>query len=214
MNFTNDPRGASRFTGVGAVALVHVAIVAGLASGLVPHVTPKAPNKVEFTPREDTPKEPPPVVKVPTPEINQQPLPNQIFVEPPPVFVQQDKPLEGGITTVIGTPSKEPVMPPVGPSTVVTQEPPVATKLTARLACPTMGKPEVPAVNWSGEALFRVIATVTGGRVTATEIQTLRGSLDPKTRRAFQSAIDGTMRDTYRCNGDARFEQEFQFKVD
>ena len=104
-----------------------------------------------------------------------------------------------------------------GPQTPVQQ---VADKPLAKagpvspgMVCTRMGKPELPPVNWSGEALFHVLATVKGGRVTATEIQALRGGMDARTRRALQGAIDTALKDSYECPGEHRFEQEFQFSV-
>lgn len=214
MNFTNDPRGASRFTGIGAVALVHLAIIAGLAGGLIRNPTAEKSKPIPIPPAVDQPKPPEPIRQVtPTVDMVAPTVPQVPMPEVPVIFDQRTDTItvdhserviatEGLKIAKVETP-QEPV-----------KQPTVVEKVTAKMVCSKMGTPELPAVNWSGEALFRVIATVTGGRVTATEIQTLRGGFDAKTRRAFHSAIDGTMRDTYQCDGGARFEQEFQFRVD
>lgn len=215
MNFTNDPRGASRFTGIGAVALVHVAIVAGLASGLAREWVAPKPGPVILKPI-DQPEPPQPIERPVTPDIQQPKLSVPIIPLPDdPIIMDQrldtiaaqavDKIVPTDFTTAKAETGLQQV--PVKP--VVTDQ-----KVSPQMVCTKMGKPELPAVNWSGEALFRVVATVKSGRVSTTEFQALRGGLDAKTRRAFQSAIDTALHDTYECPGDHRFEQEFAFKVD
>ncbi|RZJ11356.1 MAG: hypothetical protein EOP39_06565 [Rubrivivax sp.] len=86
--------------------------------------------------------------------------------------------------------------------------------MTAKMVCTKMGTPEMPAVNWSGEALFKAVATVKAGRVTGVEITPLRGGVDRKAQRQLIQAIEQTLRETYECPGDHQFEQEFQFKID
>lgn len=80
--------------------------------------------------------------------------------------------------------------------------------------CTQTASPEMPSVNWSGEALFRVVADVQGGHVVAVQIQTLAGAMDSRTRRAFSNAIEGTLKSRYVCPGEHRFQQDFAFRVD
>ncbi|HEU6455051.1 MAG TPA: hypothetical protein VN201_06265, partial [Roseateles sp.] len=87
-------------------------------------------------------------------------------------------------------------------------------KITAGMVCTKMGKPDMPSINWSGEALYKAVATVKSGRVTAVEITSLRGGVDRKAQRALIQTIEQTLRDTYECPGDHVFEQEFQFKIE
>lgn len=82
------------------------------------------------------------------------------------------------------------------------------------MVCTKMGKPEMPSVDWSGEAEFRAIATVKAGRVIGVEIMPKRGGVDRKAQRAMAGAIEQTLRSTYECPGDHVFEQEFTFRLD
>ena len=70
----------------------------------------------------------------------------------------------------------------------------------------------MPAVNWSGNALYKVLATVKAGRVSSIEVTPLRGGVDRKAQRAFIASIESTLKESYECPGDHVFEQEFQFK--
>lgn len=216
MNMAQQPQGASRFTGIGVVIVVHALMIAGLTSGLVQHITKKPPPLTEARLIEpDKTPPPPPVERVvmqdPTQAmVVQQPtiLPVPIIEDHiPPVAPPSDlagvTPRTGGTSTGTGSTGVAQVEKQVVPAVV-----------TPGMVCTKMGKPDLPAVSWAGDALFRVQATVRGGRVAATEFTVLSGVMDPKTRRALQSAIANTLRDTYECPGEHRFEQEFSIRID
>jgi hypothetical protein len=76
-----------------------------------------------------------------------------------------------------------------------------------------MPKPDLPALNWSGEAVLNVIATVRGGRVVGTEFRVTQGALDSKTKRSLQRAAESALAG-YQCQGDAMFQQDFAFRID
>ena len=80
------------------------------------------------------------------------------------------------------------------------------------MVCTKMGKPEMPAVDFSGEALFKVTATVKAGRVVSMEVKNLRAGVDRKAARLLVNSIQQTLTETYECPGDHVFEQEFQFR--
>jgi protein TonB len=123
---------------------------------------------------------------------------------PPAPAIQSTQVAPPAVTEVRPAPAPAPAAAPVAKP----------TKITAGMVCTKMGKPEMPSVNWSGEALYKAVATVKAGRVTAVEITSLRGGVDRKAQRALVQAIEATLRDTYECPGDHVFEQEFQFKIE
>uniref|UniRef100_UPI0018E9FA2E hypothetical protein n=1 Tax=Pelomonas sp. KK5 TaxID=1855730 RepID=UPI0018E9FA2E len=98
--------------------------------------------------------------------------------------------------------------PPVAPPAAAPAGP-----VKAAMVCTKMGRPEAPSLNWSGEAAYKVTATVKAGRVVGIEAQPLRSGVDRKAQRALVGAIESTLRDTYECPGDHVFEQEFVFKI-
>jgi protein TonB len=131
---------------------------------------------------------------VPVPEV-------QITAPAPPAPVMQTSSTPPPTNTVAPTPAPAPPAPPkrTGP-------------VTAAMVCTKMGKPEMPSLNWSGEALYKAVATVKAGRVTSVEISALKGGVDRKAQRAMIAAIQQTLTETYECPGDHVFEQEFQFR--
>lgn len=213
MNFAQEKQGASRFTGIGIVALIHVVAIWALASGLAKDLVKKVTGPIETKVIEEKVKPPPPPEKVvpPPPDLKAPPPP---FVPPPEFQVTAPAPPAPAIqSTQVAPPAVAEIRPAPAPAPAA---PPAAkpTKVTAGMVCTKMGKPEMPSVNWSGEALYRAVATVKAGRVTAVEITSLRGGVDRKAQRALTQAIEATLRDTYECPGDHVFEQEFQFKIE
>lgn len=212
MNFAQEKQGASRFTGLGVVVLIHVVAIYALASGLARDLVKKVTGPIETKVIEEKVKPPPPPEKVvpPPPDLKAPPPP---FVPPPEFQVTAPAPPAPAIqSTQVAPPAVAEVRPAPPPQAAA----PVAkpTKITAGMVCTKMGKPEMPSVNWSGEALYKAVATVKAGRVTAVEITSLRGGVDRKAQRALVQAIEATLRDTYECPGDHVFEQEFQFKIE
>ena len=213
MNFAQEKQGASRFTGFGVVVLIHVVAIYALASGLARDIVKKVTGPIDVKVIEEKVKPPPPPEKVvpPPPDLKAPPPP---FVPPPEFQVTAPAPPAPAIqSTQVAPPAVAEIRPAPAPAPAA---PPAAkpTKVTAGMVCTKMGKPEMPSVNWSGEALYRAVATVKAGRVTAVEITSLRGGVDRKAQRALTQAIEATLRDTYECPGDHVFEQEFQFKIE
>jgi protein TonB len=213
MNFAQEKQGASRFTGFGIVVLIHVVAIYALASGLAKDLVKKVTGPIDVKVIEEKVKPPPPPEKVvpPPPDLKAPPPP---FVPPPEFQVTAPAPPAPAIqSTQVAPPAVAEVRPAPPPAPAA---PPAAkpAKVTAGMVCTKMGKPEMPSVNWSGEALYKAVATVKSGRVTAVEITSLRGGVDRKAQRALVQAIEQTLRDTYECPGDHVFEQEFQFKIE
>lgn len=214
MNMAQQPQGASRFTGIGVVILVHALMIAGLSSGLVQRVLKKEPTitKARVIEPDETPQPPPPPRK---------PIedPTQRMVIQEPVLIQPPNIVEATQTELPPTNLANPLRagPGADPKPVViaqVEKQAVPAVADPGMVCTKMGKPDLPTVNWAGDALFKVQATVHAGRVTATEFTVLAGAMDPKTRRALQSAIANTLRDTYECPGEHRFEQEFNVRIE
>ena len=201
------------YVGIGLVVALHLAGIYALSAGLI---VPKAkpPEIITLKPlppevdREPPPPEPVqvdkpvmrdvPVIQVPPPDIN---------IAPP-----QETPL---ISTVVAPKDATPVVTQPSQTQVVAQTSAgtQAQVQTPGAVCSTMPRPEVPAVNWSGEAVLHVIATVRGGRVVGSEFRVAQGALDGKTRRSLQRSVESALAG-YQCQGDAMFQQDFAFRVD
>src|SRR5574343_668845 len=208
MNFAQEKQGASRFTGFGIVVLIHVVAIYALASGLAKDLVKKVAGPIDVKVIEEQVKPPPPPEKVvpPPPDIKAPPPP---FVPPPEFQVTAPAPPAPAIqSTQVAPPAAAPVRPAPPPAPAAAPAPaPVRTgPKTAGMVCTKMGKPEVPSVNWSGEALYKVTATVKSGRVASIEVQSLRPGVDRKVQRALIASIEETLRDTYECPGDHVFE--------
>ena len=201
MNFAQEKNGASRFTGLGLVILIHIVIVYAIASGLARKAVEAIKGPIETKVIEEKVKPPPPPDKVipPPPDLKAPPPP---YVPPPEFTVTAPAP-----PAVMAAPTTS--VPPA--NTTVAAKP---AKVTAGMVCTKMGKPEMPSVSWSGEALYKVVATVKAGRVAAIEVTSLRSGVDRKAQRALIGAIETTLRESYECPGDHVFEQEFQFKLE
>lgn len=215
MNFAQEKNGASRFTGIGLVILIHIVIVYAIASGLARKAVEAIKGPIETKVIEEKVKPPPPPDKVipPPPDLKAPPPP---YVPPPEFTVTAPAPpavmaapttsVPPTTTTVAATPAPAPPAP-----APVAAKP---TKITAGMVCTKMGKPEMPSVSWSGEALYKVVATVKSGRVASIEVTSLRSGVDRKAQRALIGAIETTLKESYECPGDHVFEQEFQFKLE
>ena len=214
MNFAQEKQGASRFTGFGIVVLIHVIAIYALASGLARDIVKKVTGPIDVKVIEEKVKPPPPPEKVvpPPPDLKAPPPP---FVPPPEFQVTAPAPPAPAIqSTQVAPPAVAEIRPAPAPAPAAPPAAPRPAKVTAGMVCTKMGKPDMPSVNWSGEALYKAVATVKQGRVTAVEITSLRGGVDRKAQRALLQAIEATLRDTYECPGDHVFEQEFQFKIE
>ncbi|MFT7724683.1 MAG: ABC transporter substrate-binding protein [Roseateles sp.] len=214
MNFAQEKQGASRFTGIGIVVLIHVVAIYALASGLARDIVKKVSGPIDVKVIEEKVKPPPPPEKVvpPPPDMKAPPPP---FVPVPEFQVTAPAPPAPAIqSTQVAPPAVAEIRPAPAPAPAAPPAAPKPAKITAGMVCTKMGKPEMPSVNWTGEALYKAVATVKAGRVTAVEVTPLRGGVDRKAQRALIQAISETLRETYECPGDHVFEQEFQFKID
>jgi len=215
MNFAQEKNGASRFTGVGLVILIHIVIVYAMVSGLARKAVEAIKGPIETKVIEEKVKPPPPPDKVipPPPDLKAPPPP---YVPPPEFTVTAPAPpavMAAPTTSVPPTTTVVAATPaPAPPAPAPVAKP--AAKITAGMVCTKMGKPDMPSVSWSGEALYKVVATVKAGRVAAIEVTSLRSGVDRKAQRALIASIESTLKETYECPGDHVFEQEFQFKLE
>ena len=211
MNFAQEQNGSSRFMGFGLVILIHIVLIWAVASGLARKVVEKVAGPIETKVIEEKVKPPPPPEKVlpPPPDIKSPPPP---FVPVPEVQIQAPTPPAVIAVQSTAPPPTRDVAPTPPPAPAPVAKP---TKITAAMVCTKMSKPEMPAItSWSGEALYKAVATVKAGRVVSVEVTPLKGGVDRKAQRLLIGAITQTLQETYECPGDHVFEQEFQFRVE
>lgn len=213
LTFSDRAPQSKSYVGIGLVVAIHLAGIAALSAGLI-KVQPRVPDNITLKPLPpDVVQEPPPPPVV-RPEKPIMRTPDVPLVQPPIIDIlpPQDPPT-GGITTMRGEP------PPIAAgATTPTIAPPVQTTNRAQVqspgaVCSVMPRPEVPVVNWTGDAVLQVIATVRGGRVVGTDFRVAQGALDSKTRRSLQRSVESAL-SGYQCQGDATFQQDFAFRID
>lgn len=206
---------SARTTGLVLVSLVHLLMVGALVKGFQRHAV-EAPPLIQVKTIDEPQTKPKPLepLRIPEPPM---PIPRVVEVPIPPVDITQTKEpviVATGVTDgrtntpfeVADAGTKQEVTP--------TRTPPDTAIKTPGAICTQMAAPEMPSVNWTGEALFRAVAEVQGGRVVAVQLQTLGGAMDARTRRAFSNAIEGTLKSRYVCPGEHRFQQDFAFRMD
>jgi hypothetical protein len=202
----------ARYTGIGIVIAVHVVAITALSlafikpapkhqAPLVFKSVPKAPEPPP-QPLEPIKAREPVILPVPLPPI---PTPTEPTITPEPTIF--DPSAKSGPTTDGPVPTgTATVAPPVIPKTQPQVQRPGAV-------CSVMPRPEVPTVNWAGEAVLQVVATVRGGRVVGSEFRVTQGALDSKSRRALQRSVEAALAG-YQCQGDAMFQQDFAFRLE
>jgi hypothetical protein len=201
------------YVGIGLVVALHLAGIYALSAGLIrpevksienitlkplpPDVQPEPPKPEPVRADKPTVRDLP-VIQVPLPVID--------------IAQSQDTPL---ITTVVASTEPKPVVAHSGATGIGDAARPETKPQvqTPGAVCSVMPKPDVPAVNWSGEAVLQVIATVRAGRVVGSEVRVAQGALDGKTRRSLQRSVDSALAG-YQCQGDAMFQQDFAFRID
>ena len=201
------PPSASRLSGFGLAVGIHVIVAIGFASVFVVQQPKKPAPPPEVVVLKDDPLPPKPLPKTePTdirftvPIVDQFPPPPIDNTLPPDRTVVQDDGMKRD-----PIPALPPIaQPPVTKAKVGPQE--------AGAVCTKMTAPVMPNVNGTGEALFRVTAATSAGRVTSLEILALRNTMDGRSLRAFKSSIESALREGYVCPGDVSFVQEFQFR--
>ncbi len=215
MNLSRQSPAPTRYAGIGLVVALHLAGIYALSAGLIK--PPARPNDVTtFVPVKDA-SSPPPKPLDPikaqqptlTPPIIHAPIEETWVVATPPTTTPtlSDTTLAVPAGTGLATGGGS------GPTTTAPAAP-ASTGITAPGAvCSVMPRPEVPTVNWSGDAVLQVVATVRGGRVVQTDFRVTQGALDSKTRRSLQRSVDAALAG-YQCQGDAMFQQDFAFRID
>jgi len=78
--------------------------------------------------------------------------------------------------------------------------------------CSRMDKPELPAVNWTGDATFRMVVEFQAGMATVADIRLVSGNMEPRAQAFFQALLL-RMLASYDCAGDHIIEQELRFKI-
>lgn len=217
MNLTARPAShtasqpASRLTGIGLAIGIHAVLILGFASAFVmpKHTDPLPPPTVQVL------KDPPPKQPEPTP-VHADPVQPR---DPVVTLIQPDENLVIKDNTVVAVPNDVPRTPSPGPTVALNTRPTEGAPAgpapipKAGAVCTRMTSPEMPNVNFAGEAMFRAVATTHGGRVTGIEIQALSGGIDNRSLRAFKGAIERAL-GSYECPGDVRFTQEFNFRLE
>lgn len=212
MNLSRHAPSPARYVGIGLVVAVHLAALYALSAGLM-KTPPRAHQPTEFKPLPPDlplPKAPVEPLQAEQPRFSQ---PNVIQIPVPDVVVEATTdapPLRTAPLRPDATVPSTPGTPRVDTPPAVTHPPQIRAP---GAVCAVMPQPEVPAVNWTGEAVLQVVATVRGGRVVGTEFRTVQGALDAKTRRALQRSVE-TALSGYQCQGEAVFQQDFAFRID
>ncbi|WP_458232874.1 hypothetical protein [Roseateles sp. P5_E8] len=200
------------YLGISLVVAVHLAAIYAFSAGLIKS-PPKPPEIITLKPLapEIPDVVPPPPVRADRPTL---PDPQRVLVPIPDIIITapQEAPL---ISAGVAPTDPGPVVTHPGPPQVVTPSQP-GTRLqvqTPGAVCSVMPKPELPALNWSGEAVLQVMATVRGGRVVGSDFRVAQGALDSKTKRSLQRSVESALAG-YQCQGDAMFQQDFAFRLD
>lgn len=212
MDLSRQSPAPARYLGIGLVVVLHLAAIYALSAGLMkPLVKPKDPT-IFLPPLPDKPVQPDdtpkPTVKADKPNITpikvpDVPMPDD-WKEAPAITAQ---PWHGELP--VASSSEAP-----GQTGAPTARPMADnTPRTAGAVCSVMPRPEVPTVNWAGDAVLQVIATVRGGRVVGADFRVAQGALDSKTKRSLQRSVESALAG-YQCQGDAVFQQEFAFRID
>ncbi len=216
MNLSRQSPAPTRYAGIGLVVALHLAGIYALSAGLItPTARPK--DVTTLVPVKDVDSTPP---KPQDPIKAQQPTLTPPVIHPPIIMDTWDvapaaPTASPGVDTVPAVPGGAGLAT-GGSGTAATVIPavPATTGISAPGAvCSVMPRPEVPAVNWTGDAVLQVVATVRGGRVVQTDFRVTQGALDGKTRRALQRSVDTALAG-YQCQGDAMFQQDFAFRID
>ncbi|MGM9479599.1 hypothetical protein ACS5PN_00225 [Roseateles sp. NT4] len=212
LTFSDRAPQPKSYVGIGFVVVVHLAAIYALSAGLI-KTPPRAPENITLKPL------PPEVPEIPLPQDPvrpTEPVMRDVKIAIPEPTVPVIAPSDPVIS---GTVVRDPVPATDGPTmgtgqtiAIATSKPDTGIKAPGAV-CSVMPKPEVPAVNWVGEAVLQVIATVRGGRVVGTDFKVAQGALDSKTKRSLQRSVESAL-SGYQCQGDATFQQDFAFRID
>ncbi|XHS76971.1 energy transducer TonB [Burkholderiaceae bacterium UC74_6] len=210
MNFAQENNGSGRVVGFGIVVLIHIVLAWAIASGLAKKIVAKIAEPIEAKVVEEVKPPPPPPEKVlpPPPDIKAPPPP---FVPVPEVVVTAPAPPTQAVTTSVPPPVNTVA---AAPAPVVQAPPAPPAKATVSSTCSKWERPEMPSLNWSGEATFMATIAVRGNKIASIDVATVRGGgIDRKSERAIKNAITQTVQSTYVCSGEnVVFQQEFAFR--
>lgn len=201
----------ARYTGIGVVVALHLAAVYALSAGLMKSPAPPKEPSILLPKLPDKPVEPDllpqPLVKAERPTFPTVPVQD---IVPPREWT--DAPT---ITTEPARADAAPAGAPTGSAPGPAVAAPVSEPAlrSPGAVCSVMPRPEVPSVNWSGEAVLQAVATVRGGHVVSSEVRVAQGAVDARTRRALQRSVEAAL-SAYQCQGDAVFQQDFAFRLD
>jgi len=213
LSFSDRAPQPKSYVGIGLVVALHLAGIYALSAGLIKvpprsheatHLLPPIPEqpREQEKVREVVKAEKPTLTSLPKPDI----LPPPTWTEETPHVVVVERQAESGVvqggSTSTGTQVVTP--PQVKPDTGIK---------APGAVCSVMPRPDVPVVNWAGEAVLQVVATVRGGRVVGTDFRVAQGALDSKTKRSLQRSVESALAG-YQCQGDAMFQQDFAFRID
>lgn len=87
-------------------------------------------------------------------------------------------------------------------------------RVTAAQVCRTMGRPQLPPLNWKGDALYEAMVEVKDSHVVSVALKALKPISNPTAQTGVEGAIEQAIRQTYDCPGNHVFVQQFQFKYD
>ena len=211
-NFSDRAPQPKSYVGISLVVALHLAAIYALSAGLmkpmpkereIATVKPLPPEVRDIPPPQEPLRAHQPTIRDVTPI----PVPDPIdpVVQPDPVI--STVPLRDPVSVSNGSTAG------TGPVVAIPAARPETLISTPGAVCSVMPRPEVPAVNWSGEAVLQVVATVRGGRVVGSDFRVAQGALDGKTKRSLQRSVESALAG-YQCQGDAMFQQDFAFRLD
>ncbi|AOZ52636.1 hypothetical protein [Chromobacterium vaccinii] len=199
-----------RSAGLAGVVLFHAALIYALVTGLAQGVVKVIQQKVEVSVISEPPPPPPPpppkiekVVQQPTTPKPQAYVPP--VVNPPPVTQSVN-----AIQAVTSDPKPQPA--PTPAPAVEAPKGPVSVKGN----CTQTETPEYPAKALEDEIqgdVFVVFAVGGDGKVTGITDVRFDGSIPPRYRSSFKSAISNALQ-SYACRANMQLTQPFHFKLD
>ncbi len=190
------------------VILIHVLIIWGLSSGLARDIVKKVvPPAVWVDEVVEPEKLVQPKLEIAKPEFT----PPETPVIPAPE-IQIDKSLPSPITVAVEADASPALAQGSHPAMPSEDGAPTSEAARPEALCSVMAPPAVPAVNWEGQAMFRIHARLQAGHVADVKVLSSTGGMDARTRRALLDSVQSAL-GAYQCRGNQGFEQEFVFKI-
>ncbi|MDR7335540.1 hypothetical protein [Roseateles asaccharophilus] len=88
----------------------------------------------------------------------------------------------------------------------------LSQRISVGMVCRVMPRPQLPVVQWKGQAIYKAVATVREGRIVGAEYTILSAGVDRTVHRAFIESMERAFQ-AYDCPGNHVFEQEFMFST-